>query len=135
MNIDKVFEFIKDKRGYDYPFEYKLLNNIKLSEEDLKIKKTLNLSYSNITHLPDDLYIRGYLDLRNSKIIELPDNLYVWSSVNISNTLIDSIPYNLKVELNLILDNTPLSKKYTEKELRKIIIEKGGYVDGYIVTR
>jgi hypothetical protein len=38
------------------------------------------------------------------------------------------LPNNLKIGYNLYLINTPLSKKYSKEEIRKIIEDKGGSV-------
>jgi hypothetical protein len=38
----------------------------------------------------------------------------------------------LKVGRSLFLENTPLSKKYTEQQVRDLIEEKGGYLNKYI---
>jgi len=37
------------------------------------------------------------------------------------------------VGLSLFLKNTPLSKKYSEEEIRNMIEGKGGYVKEYII--
>ena len=34
MNLEKVFNFIKEKKGYDVPAFYKLLNDIPLSDNE-----------------------------------------------------------------------------------------------------
>ena len=112
MNLEKVFEFIKEKRGYDYPVIYKLVNGIELTE--------------------DELNIEGNLDLHNTNITSLPDNLHVGGTLHLSYTKITSLPDNLKVGENLDLRETTISKMYTEEEIRKMIEDKGGYVNGFI---
>ena len=64
MNLEKLFDFIKEKRGYDYPVKYKLINNIPLSKDELIINGDLDLDGTNITSLPDNLYAVSYTHLR-----------------------------------------------------------------------
>ena len=37
MNLFNIFNFIKEKRGYDYPFIYKLLNGLQLTFNAIQI--------------------------------------------------------------------------------------------------
>jgi hypothetical protein len=148
MNIEKVFEFIKEKRGYDYPVLYKLLNELPLSDEDLIIDGDLDLNNTKITSLPDNLHVGGFLDLSDTNITSLPDNLHVEGNLSLShtkitslpnnlhvgghlyvfNTKITSLPDNLHVKGNLYLLKTPLSKKYTKEQIKILIIQKGGTI-------
>ena len=128
MNLEKVFEFIKEKRGYDYPVIYKLLNGIPLSDDELNVSGDLNLRESKITSLPDNLKVGGNLDLPCTDITSLPDNLKVGGDLNLIRTKITSLPDNLHVGGYLFLENTPLSKRYTEEEIRKMIEDRGGFV-------
>ena len=114
MNLEKVFNFIKQKRGYNYPIKYKLLNGLPLSDDELYVEGDLDLNFSKITSLPDNLHVNGYLYIYFSKIASIPDNL--------------------EVEGFLDIHNTPLSKNYRnrEEEIRKMIEDKGGYVQSRI---
>jgi hypothetical protein len=152
MNIDKVFNFIKEKRGYDYPFIYKLIKGIPLTEDELNIEGILDLGYTNITSLPDNLKVEGsinlsytdlrtlpenfkvngYLNLRVTPISNLPDNLHVGGWFGIESTNIDSIPNKLFVKTDLYVKDTPLSEKYSIYEIRKMIEDKGGFIGGFI---
>jgi hypothetical protein len=154
MNIDKVFEFIKEKRGYSVPFEYKLIEGLPMTEDDLKIKGDLflalfvikslpdnltvggdlNLYRSEIKELPNNLVVYGDLSIRHTDIKTLPDNLTVGGDLYINDTNITSLPDNLHVGGDLFLANIPLSMKYRYQEIRKMIEEKGGYVGGKIST-
>ena len=67
-----------------------------------------------------------YLD--NSPITELPKNLEVYGYLSIEGTLISEIPEGLKIHGIFWVNNTPLSKKYTEDQIRKMIIDRGGYI-------
>jgi hypothetical protein len=97
-----------------------------------RVKGTLYLANSKVTSLPDNLQVDGELFLYESPIKFLPDNLMVGTNLNLYGTLVESIPNNLKVKGNLDIENTPLAKKYTSEEIRKIIEDKGGYIKGNI---
>ena len=112
MNLEKVFNFIKEKRGYDVPLKFKLINGMPLSEDELNVGGSLYLSHTNIE--------------------SLPDNLHVGRDLYLSNTNIKSLPNNLQVGGFLDLGNTPLSKMYSGYQIRKMIEDKGGFVKGYI---
>ena len=85
-----------------------------------------------IKSLPDNLKVGGTLDLYNTKLKSLPNNLKVGGSLGLFNTNIKSLPDNLQVGGNLYLGNTLLSWMYSEKKIRKMIEDKGGYIGGYI---
>lgn len=153
MNLVKFFDFIKEKRGYNTPLRYKLINGLPISDEELNVKGELDLSDSKIVSLPDNLKVMGYLDLHGSnikslpdnfnvdgslrltysKIESLPDNLNISGNLLLSYTKIESLPGNLKVGNSLHLYSTPLSKKYSKEEIKKMIEDKGGYVNGKIM--
>lgn len=132
MNLETVFNFIKEKRGYKMPLRFKLFNRIPLSEDELKIKGDLDLYSDNVSLLPDNLTVLGYLDIRGTQIKWLPDNLTVGSSLFASFLFIDSIPDNLRVGGDLFIHGNPLIEKYDKAEIRKMIEDKGGYVKGRI---
>ncbi len=134
MNIDKVFEFIKDKRGYKTPFMYKLINGLPLSEDELTFEDNLDLQYTDVSFLPDNLYVKGWLDLRDTKITSLPDNLRVNGSIFITNLNISEIPNKLKFHGNFYIANTPLEEKYYPNEITKMIKDKGGYFYGDVLS-
>lgn len=112
MNLDTAFNFIKEKRGYEYPLKYKLINGIPLTEKELHIDGHLDLSYTNNKSLPDGLRVGRDLDIAYSKVISIPNNLYIGG--------------------DFLLYNTPLSMEYNEDEIMKMIIDKGGYLGGSI---
>ena len=114
MNIDNVFEFIKNKRGYEYPFKYKLINGIPLSKDELNVKGDLDLYDMNYHTLPNDLTVKGDLLLADSSFRDIPNNL--------------------KVRGNLNLLRTPISYEYIDTKIKKMIKDKGGYVRGDIYT-
>jgi len=92
----------------------------------------LYLENTQITSLPDNLKVGGDLYLNESKITSLPDNLKVGGSLYLNESKITSLPDNLEVGGILSLFNTSLSKKYTKDEIRKMIEDKGGYINGEI---
>lgn len=135
MNIEKVFDFIKEKRGYDYPFIYKLVKGLPVSEDELNIEGHLRLGDTGVSFLPDNLNVHGFLSLtRLSKITHLPNNLTVHDDLYMNHTNIETIPNNLKVSGDLHLLYTPLSKKFGREAIRKIIEDKGGSIRGMIYT-
>jgi len=116
----------------------------------------LDLTYSKITKLPNYLYVKGDLYLWDckqltklpdgllivkstlslsgcAKITELPDNLFVGSYLSVIETNIEDIPNNLYVGLNLYIQNTPLAKKYTHKQIYEMIKLRGGELVGKII--
>ena len=114
-NIYNLFKFLEKKKGTKTPLEAKLIYAPKeLTDEELNVERGLYLSYSKITSLPDNLQVGGDLSLLKTPITSLPDNL--------------------KVEKNLYLQHTPLSRKYNYNtgKIRKMIEDKGGYVNGSI---
>lgn len=133
MNLETVFNFIKEKRGYDYPFVYKLFNGIPLSEDDLHVDGSLYLTNTNITSLPNNLTIVGDLDLASTEISTLPDNLTVDGWLDIRNTNIISIPNNLRVNRTIFISHTPLTRRYFKFQINKMIENKGGYCNGDII--
>ena len=99
----------------------------------VEVEGFLNL-YNNktITSLPDNLKVGGDLILNNTNIKSLPDNLKVDGHLYLTVSNITSLPDNLKVGGRLFLSGTPLSRMYSEKEIRKMIKDKGGFVKGDI---
>jgi hypothetical protein len=67
------------------------------------------------------LTIHGVCDLSKTPIQSLPNNLSVADHLNIRNTNIKSIPDNLQVRGAFYIENTPLSKKYTLDQLKKML--------------
>lgn len=130
MNLKKIFNFIKEKRGYNEPFIYKLFNDIPFDKYDLVIKDDLYLSRrDNIPNLPNNLTVTGDLFLTSTNIKSLPNNLTIGDDLFCSNTLISEIPNNLSINNGLYIRNTPLSEKYSKEEIKKMIEDKGGKVD------
>ena len=75
----------------------------------------------NLKSLPDDLKVGGKLLLSNTPIQSLPDDLEVGGGLYLVNTSIQSLPPGLKVGGDLYLRGTPISIKYTEEEVRKMV--------------
>jgi len=136
-NYQTVLEFM-DTLGNP---KFKIAGDVNLSFSDIEslgnlveVEGNLNLCDAKITSLPDNLKVGGYLFLEKTNITSLPDNLHVGWSLELSFTNITSLPDNLHVGGSLDLYNTPISKTYTEEEIRKMIEDKGGYVKGYILV-
>ena len=128
-DIKNFFKFLEDKEGKKTPLKYKLLYDPdSITSEDLVVEGDLNLNYSKITSLPDNLTVKGDLDLDESELEFLPNNLKVGETLYLSDTQVSSIPNNLQVGRHLYIINTPLTGKYSTKEIKKMIEDKGGYV-------
>jgi hypothetical protein len=85
-------------------------------------KGDLSLNNTKITSLPDNLLkIGGDLSLGNVPITSLPNNLKVEGDLSLINTRITSLPNDLQVGGDLELGSTPLSKKYTEEEIKQMV--------------
>ena len=85
-------------------------------------KGDLYLPNTKITSLPDNLLkIGGDFDLGNVPITSLPNNLKVEGDLTLINTRITSLPNDLQVGGDLFLGSTPLSKNYTEEEIKQMV--------------
>ena len=111
--LKNFFKFLEDKEGKNPPLRYKFIHDPEsLTPEDLNIKGNLDLRYTPITSLPDNLKVGG--------------DLYLW------NTRIISLPNNLQVGMDLYIYYTPLAKKYTKEEIKRMIEDKEGKVKGEV---
>ena len=106
---------------------------IKKLPDNLKVKTDLYLSHTPIKKLPDNLKVGGYLSITDTKITSLPDNLTV-DRIYLANTPITSLPNNLNIKHELTIRETPISAKYTKEEILKMIIDKGGSINGKIYS-
>ena len=105
-NLIKIFNFIEDKTG-------KKLN----SEQLFKLK----LTYDPSSLTKEDLDIKGNLNLSNTLINSLPNGLRVRGSLYLDGSKIESLPNDLTVGGNLYLSDTPISKKYTEEQIKQMV--------------
>jgi hypothetical protein len=128
-NVINLFKFIESKKPeYKTPIEIKLLQSPELiSPEDLNVKGDINLWYSHLKSLPDNLTVNGNLNIRNTPIKSLPNNLTVDGDIDIKSTSISSIPNKLNAKSIDVYD-TPIGKKYSDKQILKMIKNKGGNV-------
>jgi len=145
-NLIKIFKYIEDKIGKklnsEQSFRLKLFHDpSSMTKEELDIKGDLDLGSSKIQSLPNDLTVGGNLNLSYTKIKSLPNGLTVGKSLNLSGSKIESLPNGLRVRGSLYLrysiieslpndltvggyldlENTPISKKYTKEEIRKMV--------------
>ena len=91
------------------PFERKLVSDpLSITADDLQVTGDLDLYLSEVTSLPDNLTVGGTIDLRGSKITSVPNNLTVGG--------------------NLYLEFSPLAKKYTDAELKKMLPNVKGMI-------
>lgn len=144
MNIENIFNFIEEKKGYKTPLTYKIINQLPITNDDLHINGDLNLRFktlitlpknlhvsgnldlynASIEYLPDNLYVGGYLDLESTYIKKLPDNLHVGTYLDIASTNIQYLPNNLYIGKDLICYFTPLSKNHTRAEIIDMLKDK-----------
>lgn len=103
---------------------------------DLANKKGRYLNLEDCTsleELPKNLKVGGNLVLNNCKSLkELPQNLQVGGDFFIRDTPIEKLPQGLEVGNRLFILNTPISKKYSKDEIRKMIVNGGGFVKGNV---
>ena len=64
---------------------------------------------------------KGNLRLNFTPITSLPDNFKVEGDLYLYGTKITSLPYNLQVGGDLDLRDTPISEKYSEEEIEKMV--------------
>jgi hypothetical protein len=107
-------------------------SNITTIPADIQIIKYLDLSDSEINSLPENFSTNCFVNLQDTSIKSLPNNLTVNNDVTLNGSLINSIPKKLQISGYLDLRNTPISKKYTKDEIRKLIEKNGGSVKGEI---
>jgi hypothetical protein len=134
-NIKNFFSFIEEKEKKGIPdlvelfyFPEKWDKNKKyLIEGRLRINE-----HQCIKKLPNNLTVHGNFNIDDSNITELPENLTIYGYFSIENTLIESLPQGLKFIFNesslnplgtkhIFIFNTPLSEKYSDDEIRKIL--------------
>jgi len=89
--------------------------------DNLTVSGDLYLTRTKITSLPNNLTVNRDLYLDGTLITKLPDNLKVVGSLNLDHTLVTSLPNNLTVGGYLYLERTPISKKYTEEQLKEML--------------
>lgn len=86
------------------------------------------VSNCDLESLPRNLTATHYISLDDNPIRNLPDDLTTgW--ISIENTNISEIPKNLQIS-TLFAKNTPLTSRFSEEEIKRIVKEKGGRVLG-----
>ena len=127
--LKRIYEFLEEKGEHNAPFEWKLINNIPLTKEELNVKGVLDLRFSSITSLPEGLEVGDDLYLHYSKITSLPEGLVVRGNLYLSSSNITLLPKGLKVGRNIYLSET--LKNYKALEIRDMV-KPGGYINGTI---
>jgi hypothetical protein len=131
-NMEEIFS-LPPLGAFDNNYQMLLEFMDTLGNPKFKITGDVDLWSYDIESLGNLVEVEGFLNLYNNKTIEsLPDNLQVGGSLDLSFTNIESLPDNLHVGDYLFLGNTPLSRMYSEKEIRKMIEDKGGFVQNGI---
>ena len=93
---------------------------IKSLPDGLKISSNLKLSNSSIETLPPGLIVHGDLYLNDTNIKTLPKRLKVGGWLNLMGSAIETLPKDLRAGV-LYLPYTPISKKYTPKQLKQML--------------
>ena len=141
--LKNILDFLKEKENKKLPkkwFEsvklYKLVQKLENHPDGVQYKHNgdLNLISSTIKNLPNDLYVGGSLGLIDcNQLKKLPNDLYVWNNLYLNGLDITEIPNNLYVGGYLFIFNTPIEKKYTDKEIYRLVALTGGKINGNIV--
>jgi len=135
----KIKDYINNGSKGDLDLEYTLITSL---PDNLTVEGILNLEGTSITSLPDGLKVGGNLILSYCKelkslpdnlevggnlwlndtlITSLPDNLTVGGTIDLSYSSITSLPSDLEVIGTLHLRDTPISKKYTVDQIKKMV--------------
>lgn len=126
--LKRIFEFLGEEDNKKTPLKWKLINDFdSINDDDLFYDDNFDLFNVRVERLPNNLTVVGYLDLRMTKIKTLPDNLTVNGDLHLTALEIDEIPEKLQV-YSMFAKNTNLSEKYSYKEIKDMVKEKGGYV-------
>ena len=117
---DKIQEYIRNGFGGDLDLRN---SPIKFLPKNLtKVGGSLNLMYSQIEKLPDNLTVNGYLWLDYCKNLQsLPNGLKVIGELDLQDTNLTSLPSDLEVGGSLYLWDTPISRRYTEEQIRQMV--------------
>ena len=122
---DKIQEYIKN--GFEGNLDLRY-SPIKFLPKNLtKVGGSLILMYSQIEKLPDNLTVNGKLDLDSCKNLQsLPNGLKVIGELDLQDTNLTSLPSDLEVGGSLYLWDTPISRRYTEEQIRKMVSKVEG---------
>lgn len=105
----------------------------------------VDLSESDICHLPDNVLVYGSLSLRNCpQLCALPAGLHVLNDLDLRNTPIDTLPPDLNVGGHIFLENTRLAALPDDFSVDGSLDVEGTpltdlpdnlYIDGYLNLR
>ena len=96
-------------------------SHIQSLPDGLFVGDNLYLHDSHIKRLPAGLIVGHYLNLYGTLIKELPDNLIVGGSLTVIASRLEKLPVGLIVMGDFFVSGTPLSEKYTKKQLIKLL--------------
>jgi hypothetical protein len=120
-----VLQKFLESQGYP---RYSIGGNLLLSRSKIqtlgnlvRVEGNLNLYYSDVKSLGDLEYVGGWVDLTLSNTESLGNLEYVGNHLNISRTNIESLGNLEYVGGHLDIYKTPLSKKYTEEQIRRMV--------------
>jgi hypothetical protein len=121
----KIEQYIKDGGKGDLDLRNTPITTL---PNDLTVGGDLNLYKTKVTSLPNGLTVGGYLDLEKTKVTSLPNGLTVGGSLYLDGSKITTLPNDLTVRGDLGLSNTPISKKYSKEEIKKMVPGVKGYI-------
>ncbi len=140
-HILSFFRFLKEKRGKNIPFVYRLLHEADtLTKDELIVRGDLDLSGMHIQTLPEGLLIVGDLDLKDAVILGNLPPMTVRGSLELQGSNIMTLPEGLKVGKFLDIADTPLADTIPQRIegirefLHSYFEERGVHVSGEIYT-
>ena len=136
----KILELIKELENYPDDIEYRRVGSLYLNEinitklpDNLEVVGNLSLtSCKQLKELPSKLSVYGGFTLIETNITRLPYKLYVARNLVLNGSKITELPDKLYVGNNLAIGNTPLAKKYTDRQIYEIVASTGGKIRGEI---
>lgn len=125
-----VLQMFLRKRGNP---PYVIVDNVDLRDNEdietlgnlISVEGDFDLRRSSIISLGNLISVGGYLDLGSSNIESLGNLTTVGDSLDLSGTKITSLGNLTYVKEDLEISNTPISEKYSEQEIRKMVIVGG----------
>jgi hypothetical protein len=112
--------------------------SLKELSQDIQIGGGIYLNgCTSLIKLPKGLEVEEHLNLNGcTSLKELPPRLQVGKTLNLTGcTSLEKLPEGLEVGWDIWLRDTPIARKYTEEEIRKMVEDGGGYVDDEIILQ
>jgi len=118
---EKIDDYIKNGMKGELQLNYSAGQaDVKTLPDNLEVELDLYLP-RGIISLPNNLKVGGFLGAIESKLTSLPKGLKVGRGLNARDSQLSSLPKDLQVGRDLDLTGTPLSKKYTKEEIKRMV--------------